>query len=496
MTLRILSRSSDLAVAQARQVGRALEASGRDTLAVYLSRTSAGDRDPEVRLADATTKGMFTADLSDSLAAGDADIVVHSWKDLPVAPRSDTIVAGTLERADVRDVLIVPRRLLDSRPAVLRILTSSPRRAWQAQTSLGPLLPWPVSEIRTEEVRGNVPTRLAKAVRDEAALIVAKAGLDRLLGPDVVSETRHQVRKLVDESAWMILPVSHFPAAPAQGALAIEVAASNRGVVDHVRAISHDQTMVACVAERAILERYGGGCHEAIGAVVIQRPYGRITTIRGRLPDGETITQRTLEPVAAVARPASSHHVWPGPGERIAIERVALTAHASTALSRLSRTAGLWITRADALPDDVTPARDQLVWASGLRTWRKLAARRIWVHGSADGLGDEEAPEIDRLAGRVVEWRHVTHARSGRPEATVTYDVRYDFPSDLGRRTHFFWTSGSAFLDALARYPAIRDGWHASGPGRTRRTITDALGGTDRASIWLDHDTWLSSILR
>ena len=95
-------------------------------------------------------------------------------------------------------------------------------------------------------------------------------------------------------------------------------------------------------------------------------------------------------------------------------------------------------------------------------------------------------------------WQRVTHAGAGDPHAIATYVVRQDWPVDLDRRTHFFWTSGSLFLDALARHPGIRAGWHASGPGRTARVVRDALGSDAgaRCSIWLDYEQWHQAVTR
>jgi hypothetical protein len=68
--------------------------------------------------------------------------------------------------------------------------------------------------------------------------------------------------------------------------------------------------------------------------------------------------------------------------------------------------------------------------------------------------------------------------------------VTHHLPEDLPSRTHFFWTSGSLFTEALRRFPAIRRGWHASGPGRTASVIREALGEADHARVWLDYDQW------
>ncbi|MEO8069905.1 MAG: hydroxymethylbilane synthase [Acidobacteriota bacterium] len=487
MRVRLLSRASHLAVLQAEMVAQALRVQHPQSEIVRVTRSSEGDRDRRSALWAMPEKGVFTADLSQALAAGEADAAVHSWKDLPVESHPGTLVAGTLERADPRDVVLVARDVIASRPATLDVLTSSPRRGWQLEMSLKPLLPWPVETITLAPVRGNIPTRLGKLIAGEGhALVVAKAALDRLLSADPSSAIAATLRAAIDQCVWMVLPLREYPTAPAQGAIAVEVPGARPDLRDAVQAITHQPTWDAVVAERAILSSFGGGCHDAIGATVLLRDYGRVTSVRARLGDAEPRdhVRWSLEPTTSGPPPAPAAQIWPRPDERERASRRPL------AVSPPPGTPALWVARADALPADWRPGPDQLVWVSGSRTWQKLAARGVWVHGSADGLGDAEAPNIDALAGHAISWRRLTHTASGDPDALATYVVEQELPADLAARSHFYWTSGSAFLQAVARYPALRSGWHASGPGRTARVLRDTLDAPARISIWLDYDQW------
>jgi hydroxymethylbilane synthase len=484
MRLRILSRASALAVLQAELVARALHVRWPGLDLVCMTRSSEGDRDSGLDLWNATEKGVFTADLSQQLVTDDADLVVHSWKDLPIESHAGTTVAATLERADARDVLLVRHDVVRDKPAALNVLSSSPRRAWQLTTSLAPLLPWATSELRTLPVRGNIPTRLKKLMAgDGDALVVAKAALDRLLSGDAAPETTAAVRTALDACRWMVLPLKAFPTAPAQGALAIEVAAHRTDVLDYVRAVNHEPTWRAVARERAILQSFGGGCHEAVGASVLIRDYGTVESVRARTNAGVEATTWSLESTTLPPPAASTAQIWPRPAERGRATRVALGGPMPAAMD------GLWVARADAWPGDYEQTTE-IVWAAGERTWQRLCARGVWVTGSADGLGDAEPANIDALAGHAVAWQRLTHAASGDPDALPTYAVELNVPEDLVARTHFFWTSGSLFLTVLGAHPELRDGWHASGPGRTSRVIRDTLGSTDHVSVWLDYDQW------
>ncbi len=490
MRLTLLSRASDLAVLQTRLVARALRTRWPDLDVQLVTRSSQGDRDRRVSLWAAESKGLFTADLSTTLAAGEADAAVHSWKDLPVAGSGETVIAATLERADPRDVLLVHREAVAARRPGLAVLTSSPRRAWQLGHALPSLLPWPIETVECRAVRGNIATRLTKLAtgREGDALVVAKAALDRLLSEDAPTEATEAVRAALAMCRWMVLPVRDCPTAPAQGAIAVEVRADRADVLAYIRAIDHPPTREAVEAERAILAGTGGGCHEAFGATALVRDYGRVVSVRGRLPDGAERADWSLVRTAAAPPRVDPSRIWPRPDERDGGRREPL------AISLPPGAEGLWVSRADAWPDGAVPTDSQVVWTAGTRTWRKLAARGLWVHGCADGLGDAERPAVDRLAGRELTWLRLTHADAADPTALATYVVRQTLPVDLAERSHFFWTSGQLFREALARTPAIGAGWHASGPGRTARVIRETLGPDARTTVWLDYEQWHKTV--
>ena len=497
MRLRLLSRASDLARLQALLVVRALQARWPDLDVQLATRVAAGDRDTATPLASLPDKGAFTADLSEALATGETDAVVHSWKDLPLEDRPGTAIAATLPRADPRDVLLVRRDALARHPSTLAVLSSSPRRTWLLETVLPELLPWKIDEVRFLPVRGNITTRISKLVDGRPgdpradALVVAKAALDRLLGfgpPfDAAAQT---VRHLIDRCAWMVMPLREVPGAPAQGALAVETRRDG-DAFDCLRAVSDAATWAAVMQEREVLASYGGGCHEALGATVLPRAFGRVVSVRGRSSAGRIDRGWSLIGIGAIPAAAGESAIWPRPGERHHGHRTPLDAAMPEA------GVGFWIARAEALPGTWTVASDRLVWTAGTTTWRKLASRGIWVHGCADGLGDTEPPAADLLAGRPIRWRRLTHAAAadGDADALATYVVDDALPDDLPARTHFFWTSGVLARQALERWPALRDRWHGSGPGRTWQTLTEILGAAARARVWLDYEEWKRDVL-
>jgi len=480
--LTLLSRASALARLQTALVERALRAAHPNIDVQCVTRTSAGDQDQSSPLWKLPDKGAFTADLSRALIDGAADVAVHSFKDLPTEMPAGTLIAGALPRADARDVLVMKKAAVAARPDALRILSSSPRRAWLLSEALPTLLPWTPARIDAVPVRGNIETRLRKLVEgDEHGLVVAKAALDRLLGfgPPFEREAAI-VRGLLDQCRWMALPMREFPWAPAQGAIALEIPAQRSDVHDLLAPIVCETTTASVEYERQILNAHGGGCHQALGAAVTETPYGRVVSIRSR--DRGTATWELQAERKGFPR-AAAESMWPRRNESVAAVRTPIAVEQP-------RADGLRVSRADALPPTWSLPENAVVWAAGSLTWQQLAKRGVWVNGSTDGLGDDESPAADLLAGRTVTWLNLTHDRSARPDAVATYHVDVPLPDDLASRSHFFWTSGNLFRRAIDRWPSIKDGWHASGPGRTRKAIVAAIGATERTGVWLDRESW------
>lgn len=211
-----------------------------------------GDRDQNTSLARMSTPGVFTREVEKALFDGVADIAVHSMKDLPVENRAsgaiELMLAAVPEREDPRDVFVPSARragsTLSSLPDKARVATSSPRR----MAFLRACRP----DIEIVPIRGNVDTRLRKIDEGLAdGLICAAAGLRRM-GIDRERES---------------LAFEIFPSAPAQGALAIQVA--RKDVAEKVRVLDHEPSRRAADAERKILAAMGGGCHLALGAIVL-----------------------------------------------------------------------------------------------------------------------------------------------------------------------------------------------------------------------------------
>jgi hydroxymethylbilane synthase len=253
--VRIGTRSSELALRQARQVAAQLDARGVPSELVEY--TTLGDRILDRPLSAIGEKGLFTAELEADLLAGRIDCAVHSLKDLPTADPQGIVVVALLEREDPRDALVVrsgiDARSLDTLPKGARVGTSSLRRRAQLQALR--------SDLDVCELRGNVGTRLRKLDEGQVdAALLAAAGLHRLGLAD-------RIVAYLDAPNWL--------SAPGQGAIAVQGRANDPVLLATLAALDHAPTRVAVTAERALLGALEGGCQVPIGAAVLEEPkYG------------------------------------------------------------------------------------------------------------------------------------------------------------------------------------------------------------------------------
>lgn len=479
MKIRIGSRKSPLARLQAYSVGSALQAKHASLEVEYFFKESLGDKNQEDPLWKLPERGVFTEDFVADLREGRTDLVVHSWKDLPTENRNGLEIFGTLPRADVRDLFFLRKESFGRNE--LRLLTSSPRRTFSAENHLAALLPFPVTKLEAQPVRGNVSTRLRKLIEGEGdGLFMAKAALDRLLTAtqEEFREAQAELRAYLANLHWMVLPLSAFPTAPAQGALAIEGRAGRDDLKKLVEAIHCQSTATAVNHERKVFSAFGGGCHQKIGLTVEEHPrLGMVEYFYGKLDSGEVRHSITA---SQCPTPTEQENRWP-------------LVLAPSFFQRESLPVGdpgtdLFVARAEAFPQDWKP-NGQLIWCAGLESWKKLSARGIWVNGSADGMG-EAPPPLEALAGRQLHFTKLTHDRSANDGAfplLATYRLKNrDFMPP--RAESYFWMSETSFLRALELDPAIKEARHATGPGYTAKAIERVLGRP--VEVYINYRHW------
>ena len=270
--LRIGSRGSKLALWQSNHIAALLREQGH-TVDIQIIQTT-GDKITDVALAKVGTKGMFTKEIEEALAAGEVDLAVHSLKDLPTELPPGFEIAAIPKRESPLDAFFsVNFASIEALPAKARVGTSSLRR----QAQLMALRP----DLDIHPLRGNVDTRLRKLeAGDYAAIILATAGVNRLGLTQLVRQ---------------IIPAASMCPAAGQGALGIEIRAGDAATGQQLAFLDDFSARATTTCERALLNAMGGGCQVPIGAFAKVSPDGKTLHLQAVVahPDGKTVLRET-----------------------------------------------------------------------------------------------------------------------------------------------------------------------------------------------------------
>jgi hydroxymethylbilane synthase len=271
--VRVGTRASPLALAQTEEVLNPLRLAYPHVQFDTVKITPDGDRRKSAPLLS-MERGMFVKELEVVMLAGDVDVAVHSAKDMPAELPPGLRIAAFGARHDPRDVLIdrwgVPFAEL---PAGARLGTSSPRRAAQLR-NLRP-------EVEIVPIRGNVGTRLDKALGDEYdGVVVAAAGVARLGRSDEISE---------------YFPSSVCTPDAGQGALLVEARSSDDELNDLLSTVDDAPTRMTVTAERAFVAAIGGGCQVPVGVYAeLEGETLKMSAMAG-LPDGSRLHRVSVD---------------------------------------------------------------------------------------------------------------------------------------------------------------------------------------------------------
>lgn len=272
-TLRIATRKSPLALWQAEFVKAQLQQAHPGLQIELLPMSTQGDKILDVPLAKIGGKGLFTKELEDRMMAGEADIAVHSMKDVPMELPDGFALGAILERHAPTDAFVSNTYArFEDLPQGAVLGTSSLRRKAQL-LALRP-------DLDVRDLRGNVGTRLGKLDAGEYdAIVLATSGLQRLGLDDRI---RHE-----------IAPEQCLPAVT-QGTLGIEYFAKDAETLALIRVLNHEETEIRTRAERAMNHRLEGGCQVPIG--VFAELDGNTLSMRGLVGslDGTTLLKASI----------------------------------------------------------------------------------------------------------------------------------------------------------------------------------------------------------
>ena len=249
MTIRIATRGSALALWQANHVAAKLNAIGLQSELIIIK--TQGDKIQHLSLEKLEGKGFFTKEIEDALLNNEADLAVHSHKDLPTESHPDLIIAAVSDREDPSELLLIRKESVDAKQKFSLKMnavvgTSSSRRKSQ-------LLAFR-NDVVLKDLRGNVPTRIEKLrKKDYDAILIAAAGVERL---DLDISDLHSEK----------LSPKEFIPAPAQGVLALQVRKSDADLQKKIKGLDHAEVSQTINVERKVLNLFQGGCQMPVGA--------------------------------------------------------------------------------------------------------------------------------------------------------------------------------------------------------------------------------------
>ena len=243
--IKIATRASKLALAQANQTMRSLLLLDPNCQVSLVEISTKGDRDKSDFLYKVGSMGFFTSEVEQALLDGRADVAVHSLKDLPTTITKGLTISAIPQREQVSDVIVASKDIasIQDLPKGATVGTSSLRRI----TQLKLIRP----DLDCQPLRGNVETRIRKVKEGQVdAIVIAQAGLNRLNLSDNIS---------------LILPPEEFIPAPGQGALAIQTREDNAELCRLVSRLEDPSTRISVQTERRILAGLHGGCSIPLG---------------------------------------------------------------------------------------------------------------------------------------------------------------------------------------------------------------------------------------
>ena len=374
--------------------------------------------------------GIFTGSLTNELLNKNYDCVVHSFKDLPVLKsRTDYF---TIKRDDPRDVLLVKKTSLNKKNLILG--TSSPRRKSSAKDLKDYI---GEKNFKTKMIRGNVPTRLLKVLlkNEYDAVFIAKAAIDRIykFGNKIDKKETKKFLNLFKKFKPFILPLSVFPTAASQGAIAIEYLKKDKKIKSILRRINCNKTLDICNQERDLLKKYGGGCGLDIGITI------------------ENIKKNNF----LFSKGIDSKNNKPFHKNRILTKKI------------IRKTKSIF-------PQNIKDYQmfDRII-TSGTQTWKKVSSQKKIAQCTFDGLGEDyRLPEIYYRNYKNI--KKISYKNSMSIYKTKQIDG-YELIPQINSKTIknlfdakiFYWMSYSAFKLAKAIRPEITKYEHCSGPGST-----------------------------
>ena len=473
------TRGSLLALTQCTQIKNELEEKTGKNFELKIIKTQ-GDMVTDKALWQLEGKDFFTKELDAALLNKEIDLVVHSYKDLGSERPEGISLAAITKRDYGHDILLTKKQTVSKLKEKKSFLvgTSSPRRIANTKNHLKDFLPFGKNlEIETKVLRGNVNTRIEKLIAGKYdAIILALPGLERLANS---KDSKEILARLLKDLTFMIMPQSHFPSAASQGALAIECLEDRKELIELLKSVEDQQTVLEMQAERKVFQSYGGGCHLAVGIQVQQTPVGLLHIHRGEV-DNKKVHLQFLDKQRT---PKKEKRVFVGLPNRentdqFLYDHMMEKKEIQTILPKgqfhVMVASRYGLNYAKELAD-----QSQIIWSAGSSSWKNLASQGIWVHGSSDSLGEEEVLNLSQSKALSLiygkrEWICLTNNKSYSNLGPIVpvYEKALSKPSDdfkeeIKQIETFYWTSFDQYESYIKEFPEIEKKTHCCGLGKT-----------------------------
>jgi hydroxymethylbilane synthase len=446
--VRIICRQSRLSLLQADIVKRKIESILPGTAVTVIGRSSRGDRELIVPLSSLDGTDFFTEEIFAALQNNEADIAVHSLKDMSAAHFFSHDAFAVVDREDVRDVAIINRNVIEKikAGATISVGTSSPRREDMAVEFLKKALPQLANEINiiTKPIRGNVESRLQQLDKGDFDItILATAGLNRLLQS---SQDAPLIKNLLQDKRLMVLPLIECVPAPCQGVIVAEAHPGNKEAVALLQLINDPLLFDEANKEKQEGYIHGTGCLQRFGVTTLKTAHGNYLYAAGHDDEGNPFIQWNNLPVKNMDEHnwfSSTEHMkdffcYKWDNKIFTIEQpVVFIANYKSITGNLK-----------------TVLSAKTIWASGTRTWFEMAKQGYWVQGCADALGFEwllpslQMPLINIAANDICILTHKTAAIRWQQKgyhAISNYELvaksNTEIIAAISSADHIFWSS-------------------------------------------------------
>lgn len=345
-----------------------------------------GDDLQDVPLHTQEGSDFFTDRVSQSLGAHEADIAVHSLKDLSNEHFFGKNKFAVIDRDEVRDIAIFNEDITDKlkKGIILKIGTCSFRRETLAIPFLKEVLPGFGNEILLESapIRGNIDTRLQKLSNKEYdGIILAFAGINRMLK---TNEYKDLFQDLLKNKKIMVLPLFECTPAPAQGAIAVECLVSNPTASYILDQINDSFLFETCASEKKLAGKYGAGCIQKFGISFV-KTNDHISYYAHGIDQHENSIDEWY-PTQEIKNTIHPDNILHSDDLGFIAERINLRS------SAYIKTSAVFVSHISSIDKGMeAQIQSKIIWAAGTATWKKLAAKNIWVQGCADSLGFENS---------------------------------------------------------------------------------------------------------